>query len=172
MLERINYKGLIIRGPMGIGKSTTTKKLFNQMHNLDIDCAVIDFDVVRKFGNRRKPTYDNRLLGVKNMISLYKNYLESNYFVILEGVLAEQHMLEMMKNVQPNYKLIRLTSDYNINLNRNNNPDRKWHSEPKMIIKARNMFEKNKKSNPEETIINTTHFSINEVVNKIINYVR
>ena len=160
---------VIIRGAMGVGKTTTSRQLFHELSEKGIECSLLHADIVRKFINNREPTYRNRKLGVKNMIDIANNTIEDGYITILEGVFTDQELLNNMKNnISGKYLLVRLGADIDINMSRNKNPDRTFVALEDKIPDAIARYESNKWNNTEEVYYHTNNISANDVAMKIV----
>jgi adenylylsulfate kinase-like enzyme len=168
MLE-IKYDYIILRGVMGAGKTTTGKALFKQLNDHNIQRAYIPYDVMRKFVSNRKPTYDNKILHMKNTIFMANNFINEKYFTIIEGVFAIQNLMNILKKeVNGSYKSFRLTCKKEICYKRDQSKERLFSTGKENINFANSLFEKNLILNQEEIIIDNSQLSIQQVVDKII----
>ncbi|MBS3167147.1 hypothetical protein J4403_02975 [Candidatus Woesearchaeota archaeon] len=172
MLE-IKYDYLILRGNIGVGKTTTLKKLIPYFHKSRINFALIDCGELRKYIGDKEPSYKNRVLCAKNTILLANSFIQEGYFTLLEWVLADQDLLDQMKKqISGEGKLIRLSCSLEQNLIRNKCPNRMWPGSIDKIVYINNLFEKNKPYNLNETLIDNNLLSAEEVANQIINLIK
>ncbi|MEM2916668.1 MAG: hypothetical protein QXT19_04935 [Candidatus Woesearchaeota archaeon] len=121
----------------------------------------------------RKPTYKNKLLCTKNIIALMNNFIEAGYFGIVEGVFAEQDLLDCLKTkINGTYKLIRLHCAREICYERDKNSDRPFVCGKNCIDIAYNLYEANAKNNLEEIVIDNSNTSVDKVVDLIVDAIK
>jgi broad-specificity NMP kinase len=84
MNNRTNSSIYIISGPYGVGKSTVTKRLAQEMEKF----ALIEGDLIKfMFVGKEQPPWEEQLSIIwKNILSLTKNFIENNMNVIIDYV--------------------------------------------------------------------------------------
>ncbi|MES9683481.1 hypothetical protein CN514_02360 [Bacillus sp. AFS001701] len=113
MNNRNNSSIYIISGPYGVGKSTVTKALAQELEN----AAVIEGDLIKlMFGGKKLPPWEEMLAIIwKNILSLTKNFLENNINVIIDYVVESElewlykHLSDL--NVKIHYVVLRADDD-------------------------------------------------------------
>jgi deoxyadenosine/deoxycytidine kinase len=113
MHNRKNSSIYIISGPYGVGKSTVTKALAQEIEK----AALIDGDLIKlMFGEKEQPPWEEMLTIIwKNILSLSKNFLENNINVIIDYVVESElfwlykHLSDL--NVKIHYVVLRADED-------------------------------------------------------------
>src|SRR3954465_4477027 len=88
MNKQTNSSIYIISGPYGVGKSTVTKALAQEMKKV----ALIEGDLIKlMFLGKGEPSWkEQRLIIWKNILSLTKNFIENNVNVIIDYVVKSE----------------------------------------------------------------------------------
>jgi guanylate kinase len=113
MNQRANSSIYIISGPYGVGKTTVTKALAQDMEQV----ALIEGDQIKlMFGEKEQPPWEEQLLIIwKNILSLTQNFIENNINVIIDYVVESElewfykNIVEL--NVKIHYVVLRADED-------------------------------------------------------------
>ncbi len=157
---------VVIRGPMGVGKTTLADSLFEYFTSHNYLCSKLCQDDVVRFTNRVEPTFENNLVTCTLMASMYSVYQRNDYTTILEGVFYHPDLLKPVLDVGQS-KLYRLISDVDVNVKRNENADRSIICPEKKVRKANALF-KTMPLEHNEIVIDTTYLSVQQVLEKVV----
>ena len=83
--EQIIY---LVSGPLGVGKSTTTKELAQKVKR----CVLIEGDdLLHMYKGELQPTWEERLdLTWKNILALTRNFIQHDLNVVIDFVVEEE----------------------------------------------------------------------------------
>jgi deoxyadenosine/deoxycytidine kinase len=83
--EKLIY---LVSGPVGVGKSTTSKKLAQNVNN----CVLLEGDsLLDMFGYGAEASWEERLrLTWENILHLTRNFIQSNFNVVIDFVVEDE----------------------------------------------------------------------------------
>jgi guanylate kinase len=157
----------LITGPAGVGKSTVSKAIADNLNK----SALIEGDDIYNMiiSGHVNPWLDGNHLDLmwKNSISLIKNFLNDGFDVVFNYIINKKN-LEMIKREFNNYDLIFvvLLVDEETIIKR----DKERPLDVQMGIRSLELLKEFKNENFEEKyILNTTNLSIDETMDAIKN---
>lgn len=156
----------IITGPAGVGKSTISLQLANNLEK----SVLIEGNVIYNFfvGGRIKPWYKDAPLDLfwKNVKYLIKSYLENGYDVVFNYIVNPEKYDEL-KNEFKDYKVIFkvLLTDEKTLIERDNErmPENRMGNRSIELLKEFKNYKYVK-----ENILDTTNLSVVETVKRIM----
>lgn len=164
-------KVLLVSGPVGVGKSSVADTISAKLTKLGVPNALIDFDHMHYAYPRPEHDPFHTKLGLKNLASIYPNYLEVGvkYFII--PVLVEDNRdIVNMQNAMPNTEIfiVGLTASMaNIHKRikgRKLGGSLEWHLKRAVVINQKLL-----NSKLENTLIDTDEKSIDKIADTAIN---
>ena len=156
----------VITGPAGVGKSTISRKIAENLSN----SVLIEGDTIYNFfvGGRIKPWYPNAPLDLfwNNCFYLINKYLENGYDVVFNYIISPENFKKIKTHFK-NYDIVFkvLLVDENILLKR----DLERPKDCQMGNRCIQLLNEFRNYNYDEKyIIDTSKLSIDEVIKKII----
>jgi broad-specificity NMP kinase len=101
----------LVSGPLGVGKSTTSKKLAQNVKNsvlLEGDC------ILHMFEHRSEASWEDRLsLTWKNILALTRNFIQHDFNVVIDFVVEDEldWFCKQISDLQVTLKYIVLRAD-------------------------------------------------------------
>ncbi len=163
----------LISGPPGAGKSTIADKLCKSMDGL---CVHIEgdllYNLVKKGWVHPCDDHDNFFLNVlwDNIISLVENFTNNNMNVVTDYVFSIEQIfsvIDRIKNLDINIKIIVIKSDINILINRDRQRSGIAYVGEERIRQIVEDFNLNKF--PERLILDNDDADLGDLVNIILN---
>lgn len=157
----------ILTGPPGVGKSTISEGLANNLPK----SVLIEGDTVYNYfvGGRIEPWKEGAPLDLfwNNCIYLINSYLEKNYDVVFNYIISPEKfesLLETFKDYEVIFKVL-LTDEKTI-IKRDKERPLDCQMGKRSILLLKEFKESNYK---EENLLDTSNLSINNVVEEILN---
>lgn len=113
MDDNANAKQIIylISGPLGVGKSTTSKELARNVEH----CVLIEGDdLLHLFMTEPQPTWEKRLsLAWENILSVTRNFIQYGFNVVIDFVVEDEFewFCEHIADLNVNLKYVVLRAD-------------------------------------------------------------
>ncbi|MCA1054150.1 ATP-binding protein [Rossellomorea aquimaris] len=162
MSERFIF---LVSGPIGVGKSTTSKKLAQKIHN----CVLLEGDaILDMFDYGTEASWEKRLrLTWKHIVSLTRGFIEDDFNVVIDFVVEDEleWFYHNLSDLQITMKYIVLTAE-------EENVIERIRIRGDIPSIERSLFLLNKlRSNPlnQPFLIDTTFRQTAEIVELIIN---
>lgn len=156
---------LILRGSMGVGKSTTCAALYQYLEKMNIPRAFVQSDYIRRITSDRAPTPRNKTFAMENIVDVANNCISAGYFTIIEGVFYEDDFVKRLKSdVRGDYRFIRLTCEREQCYLRDASRQRFHHAGKQAIDFVFDSFE----DYEDEVIIDNSFLSVEETLEKIV----
>lgn len=158
---------LLIRGPVGVGKTTTVRALQKRLKEAGHKAYCLSFEHFRAQHNLLIPTYENKKRGLELLIPELQQRINDGYLVVFEGVFYEKEFLDYIRdNLGVNYLQINLFAEKSTCLARD-----AQRNKSRGVTNVEETWEflkrENNKDNKEITL-STENLSVDEVVNKIL----
>lgn len=160
-------RGVLIRGPMGAGKSSVSRKVYEILRNVPMRAVRLSVDGLKKLTTRSEPEVDVLELTTRIIANMYKEYLPERYFTVIEGVFYDNKFVNPILAINPNIDIYRLHCDYDLNVQRDVNRKSVFSVGKDKIKQAHEIFDKLPLYDNEK-IIDTTNMSIDEVAGIIV----
>lgn len=169
-MTTLKSKVIIIKGPPGVGKSYTAKKIAARFKGGRI--AIISIDELLHF-DQRAFSKEKLSLALKNASEVVSNFICSHYLVIIEYTFDApndlRYMINKIKNTRALISIVHLIASFKEVKRRNKN--RKDNSDPLPLNKLKKLYKYSESSAgliKNERIINTDQISVNKVVDLIL----
>ena len=166
MTEKVSEQTIyVVSGPIGVGKSTTTKRLAQSIEN----CVLIEADhLLHMFQAEAKHTWEDRLqLTWVNIVALTRNFIQHDLNIVLDFVVEEEFewFCNQISDLHSRLKYVVLRADEETLLSRLHKRGDDSHSI------TRSLFLKNKlemsKANANY-LLETTYKNTEEIVAEIL----
>lgn len=161
----MNYY-IIIRGPLGVGKSTIAKALAKKLNaeHISID-KVLEENKLDKVKVKCIPL-KNFIKANEIVLSKAKKYLDKKKIVIFDGCFYHKEQIKhLIRNLKYKYLVFTLKAKLEVCIKRDSKRKIKYGKEAaKAVHNLVSQFDYG-------TIINTENKSINEVVNEILTHI-
>ncbi len=165
---------LILSGPVGVGKTSTSEEVSNILVQKDISHTLIDLDVLAETYPRAMNDKFGCSLALKNLAAIWKNYCESrSKNIVLARVIETNEDKNRIAASVPNSKVIvcQLHADDQSLIRRVKKREigsgYEWHKNHSLEL-ARSL----RKNAPCDFEVNTSHRSIVDIAEEIVMRVR
>ena len=155
---------ILIRGPIGVGKTAVGSLLSDRLKNDGYNNFLLSLDKFRNENVGKEVTYLNKKRAIELVVPKINDLISYNCIPIVEDVLYEQDMLfYLINNIEGNSLRIKLMAPFDICIKRD--CSRKF---PRGKVRVEVTWQMLQKDDPNEFRIETKDMSIEDVVNLIL----
>ncbi|MEK6963590.1 MAG: hypothetical protein AABX70_04130 [Nanoarchaeota archaeon] len=153
---------VLIRGPIGVGKTSVAKRFSNL---LSLDCYpsfFIEFDRFRRELGIGEPTYLNKRVGTFLLVERMNQLIQKGSLPVVEGVFYEGNMNHLRRNITGLALLIKLMAPLDICIERDQR-----RTYPRGVERVVPVWNSLQHTVVSEVSINTETRTIEEIVDDV-----